>query len=59
MSSDSESRAFDRSEPGGNPIYNGPSKDAINGWRLPTPPIVENLDETLEEVLARQAGRRE
>lgn len=59
--SDAEGRAYDRSEPGTGPtpVYNGPSKDALNGWRINTPPIVESPTETLEEVLAKQAGRRE
>lgn len=59
--SDAEGRAKDRSDAGTGaaPIYNGPTKDVVNGWRRTTPPIVVTPEETLEEVLARQAGRRE
>jgi hypothetical protein len=59
--SDAEGRAKDRSDAGTNaaPIYEGPSRDALEGWRRITPAIVESLDETFEEVIAKQAGRRE
>lgn len=54
-----ETAAWDRSEPGGPLVYRGPTKDVINGWRVQTPPIVEFPEETLEEIYAKQVGRRE
>lgn len=45
--SGAEERAHDRSEPGTDaaPVYNGPSKAAINRWRINTPPIAKEEDE--------------
>lgn len=37
--SGAEERAMDRGEVGPVPKYNGPSKAALNGWRINTPPI--------------------
>lgn len=37
------------------PTYDSRRDKAIEeGYRLPTPPVVERLDETYEEVIAKQ-----
>ena len=49
--SDSEARAYDRSEAGSGPtpVYEGPNKAAIEGWRLHTPPIVAEIEAAEDE----------
>lgn len=37
--SGAEERAMDRGEFGPEPKYNGPSRAALNRWRINTPPI--------------------
>jgi hypothetical protein len=51
----SEEQANERMSPGTHaPVYQGPQRDTLGGWRRQTPPIVEYLDETIEHVLAKQ-----
>lgn len=46
-----EERAYDRSEPGSGPtpVYEGPSRDVVGGWRINTPPIALEVDEEDDE----------
>lgn len=57
---DAQARAYERSSPGTGPapVFVGPTKDALEGWRLNTPPIVESANETLAHVRAKQ-GRED
>lgn len=47
--SGAEERAYDRGEVGPVPKYNGPSKAALNAWRINTPPIERDKEEDDEE----------
>ena len=43
--SGAEERAYDRSEAGPIPKYNGPNKAALTGSRINTPPIERDKEE--------------
>lgn len=47
--SGAEERAHDRGEVGPDPKYNGPSRAALGGWRINTPPIERDKEEDEEE----------
>jgi hypothetical protein len=46
---DTEARAIDRADPGEAPKYNGPSKAALQNWRIQTPPFAWDEDDTEEK----------
>lgn len=47
---DTEARAHDRAEPGGAPVYNGPSKAATEKWRIETPYFALDPEEDAERI---------
>jgi hypothetical protein len=53
-----ENQAYSQSEPGTGPapVYDDSQNDLAikGGWRRDTPPIVEDPNETLEEIYAKQ-----